>query len=145
MAPSEFSDASKDGAAPGPGGRPRAEIDLGLVERSAHIGCTNDEIVALLGIGRSTFYDRLKDDPELQAVIDRGRAVGRATLRRLQWQGAENGNATMLVWLGKNMLSQTDKIENSGTTDVNTRLIVELVGDARYDAGVAREKHAQSN
>ena len=55
MAPSEFSDASKDCTAPGPGGRPRAEIDLGLVERSAHIGCTNDEIVALLGIARSTF------------------------------------------------------------------------------------------
>ena len=123
------------------GGRPRAEIDLGLVERSAHIGCTNDEIVALLGIGRSTFYDRLKDDPELQAVIDRGRAVGRATLRRLQWQGAENGNATMLVWLGKNMLSQTDKIENSGTTDVNTRLIVELVGDAA--PAIEHEKQQQ--
>ena len=106
------------------------EIDLGLVERSAHIGCTNDEIVALLGIGRSTFYDRLKDDPELQEVIDRGRAVGRATLRRLQWQGAESGNPTMLIWLGKQMLDQKDKLENSGTMDTNTRLIVELVGDS---------------
>ena len=129
MALSEFLDATKDGTGPGPGGRPRVEIDLGLVERSAHIGCTNDEIVALLGIGRSTFYDRLKDDPELQEVIDRGRAVGRATLRRLQWQGAESGNPTMLIWLGKQMLDQKDKLENSGTMDTNTRLIVELVGD----------------
>jgi hypothetical protein len=72
---------------------------------------------------------RLKDDPELQEVIDRGRAVGRATLRRMQWQAAENGNPTMLIWLGKQMLDQKDKVENSGTMDTNTRLIVELVGD----------------
>ena len=110
-------------------GRPRAEIDLAIVERSAAIGCTVDEISALLGIGRRTFYDHLRDDPELQAVLDRGRDTGRATLRRMQWQGAESGNATMLIWLGKQLLDQKDKLENSGTIDTNTRLIVELVGE----------------
>ena len=39
------------------------------------------------------------------------------------------------------MLSQTDKIENSGTTDVNTRLIVELVGDAA--PAIEHEKQQQ--
>ena len=126
---SEFSDATKDGTAPGPGGRPRVEIDLGLVERSAHIGCTNDEIVALLGIGRSTFYDRLKDDPALQEVIDRGREIGKATLRRMQWAGAESGNPTMLIWLGKQMLGQKDKLENSGSIDTGLKVIVEFVGE----------------
>ena len=47
----------------------------------------------------------------------------------MQWQAAENGNPTMLIWLGKQMLDQKDKVENSGTMDTNTRLIVELVGD----------------
>jgi hypothetical protein len=29
-------------------------------------------------------------------------------LRRLQWKGAEAGNPTMLIWLGKQMLGQRD-------------------------------------
>jgi hypothetical protein len=106
------------------------EIDMGLVERSARIGCTNEEIVALLGCNRNTFYRHLKEDPTLKETIDRGREGGKAALRRFQWQNAENGNPTMQIWLGKQMLDQKDKLENSGTTDVNTRLIVELVGDA---------------
>jgi hypothetical protein len=141
----KFADSIKDGTGHGPGGRPRVEIDLGLVERSAQIGCTNDEIVALLGIGRSTFYDRLKDDPELQEVIDRGRAVGRATLRRMQWQAAENGNPTMLIWLGKQMLDQKDKVENSGTMDTNTRLWgVHLTGVRDLPPRAARRRSRQA-
>lgn len=30
------------------------------------------------------------------------------TLRRLQWKAAEGGNATMLIWLGKQLLGQKD-------------------------------------
>jgi hypothetical protein len=47
----------------------------------------------VLGIGRRTFYDHLRDDPDLQAVLDRGRDTGRATLRRPQWQRAEAGTS----------------------------------------------------
>jgi hypothetical protein len=111
-------------------GAPYLEIDMGLVERSARIGCTNEEIVALLGCNRNTFYRHLKEDPTLKETIDRGREGGKAALRRFQWQNAENGNPTMQIWLGKQMLDQKDKLENSGTMDTNTRLIVELVGDA---------------
>lgn len=55
------------------------------------IGCTADEIAALLGIARATFYLNLERDPEFQRVIDEARASGRATLRRLQWQRANGG------------------------------------------------------
>ncbi len=112
------------------GGPPKLEFDLGLVERSAHIGCTNEEIIALLGCGRMTFYRHLKDDPALQEVIERGRDRGRAALRRMQWHGAESGNATMQIWLGKQLLDQKDKLENSGTIDNRLKVIVEFVGDA---------------
>ena len=37
---------------------------------------------------------------------------GKMSLRRMQWQAAENGNSTMLVFLGKQYLGQKDKIEN---------------------------------
>jgi len=37
--------------------------------------------------------------------------AGKASLRRTQWKAATGGNSTMMVWLGKNVLGQTDKQE----------------------------------
>jgi hypothetical protein len=91
----------------GPGSSPT--IDQGIVERSAAIGCTRDEIAAVLGIGRSTFYRHLDSEEGLRDALEHGFAKGRATLRRAQWKGAvEDGNPTMLVWLGKQLLGQRD-------------------------------------
>jgi hypothetical protein len=97
-----------------PIGRPKAVMDLGVIERGASIGCSKDELAALSGFARSTFYKYLAEDPAVQEAIDRGAAKGQATLRRLQWKGAEEGNATMLVWLGKQLLGQRDSIAHTG-------------------------------
>jgi hypothetical protein len=90
----------------GPGSSPA--IDLGVVERSAAIGCTKEEIAAVLGIHRMTLHRHLEKDEGLREALEHGSAKGRATLRRLQWKGAEELNATMLVWLGKQLLGQRD-------------------------------------
>jgi len=97
-----------------PVGRPKAQLDLGVIERGASIGCSKDELAALCGFARSTFYKYLAEDPAVQEAIDRGASKGQATLRRLQWKGAEEGNATMLVWLGKQLLGQKDSIAHTG-------------------------------
>lgn len=34
-------------------------------------------------------------------------------LRQLQWKACESGNVTMLIFLGKNMLGQQDRIEET--------------------------------
>jgi hypothetical protein len=104
------------GPRPGEGGAPRKVIDLDVARRASSLGCTSDEIASLLGIGRRTFYDHLEKDEGLKEAIDEGRAQGRVTLRRLQWQQAHAGNPTMLIWLGKQLLGQRDKVdlENNG-------------------------------
>src|SRR5580700_2692665 len=91
-----------------PGGRPPAVIDLLTVERAASIGCTVEEIAAILGIARSTLFERKADDPAIEDAIEKGRGTGRATLRRLQWDKAQQGSDTMLIWLGKQVLGQRD-------------------------------------
>lgn len=96
------------------GGRPPKEIDYAAIERAASIGCSKEEIAAVLGIGRTTLYAHMENEPEIQEAIDRGLAKGKATLRRFQWNGAQEGNATMLIWLGKQMLGQRDKNELTG-------------------------------
>ena len=58
----------------GEGGAPRKEINIDVARRAASIGCTADEIAALLGIARATFYLNLERDPEFQRVIDEARA-----------------------------------------------------------------------
>jgi len=38
-------------------------------------------------------------------------------LRQLQWKSAEKGNVTMQIFLGKNILGQKDRIEESETEE----------------------------
>jgi hypothetical protein len=114
------------GPQPGEGGAPRKVIDLDVARRAASLGCTSDEIATLLGIGRATFYNHLKEDTDLKDALDEGRDQGRTTLRRLQWQQAQNGNVTMQIWLGKQLLGQRDKheVEQTGVQTVQMQHLV---------------------
>lgn len=89
-------------------GRPFMDVDADVVERAASIGCTYEEIAALNGVCRMTFYNHMMNDPELKEAYERGKAKGRISLRRLQWQGVQDRNPTMLIWLGKQLLDQRD-------------------------------------
>jgi hypothetical protein len=112
-------------------GRPRIEFDKKIIEGLARIQCTDEEIAAVLGVSADTIARRKNDDPEFLEFLERGRGNGRATLRRLQWQRAQNGSDTMLVWLGKNVLGQRDRPADEDAAAVTpVRVTVELVGNA---------------
>lgn len=82
--------------------RPKADIDAKEVYKLAQIGCKNEEIADWFGVSSDTISRRFA------AELSKGRSDVRMSLRRWQLQAAENGNATMLVWLGKQMLGQRD-------------------------------------
>lgn len=84
-------------------GRPPKEIDPKTVERLARIHCTLEEIASVCNCSVDTLHRRFAD------VIERGKESGKASLRRLQWKAARGGNVTMLIWLGKQMLAQSDQ------------------------------------
>src|SRR5687767_10832913 len=72
---------------------------------------TDEEIAAIVGVSHETFVRR-KREPEIAEMILQARSKGKASLRRIQYQLAENGNAAMAIFLGKNWLGQRDKIED---------------------------------
>jgi hypothetical protein len=108
-------------------------FDMDVMKRAASIGCTVEEIAAVLGMGRSTFYGQMERYPEIKEALEEARENGRATLRRIQWQRANAGSDTMLIWLGKNMLKQTDRTELLGKDGGALSLII---------TGVRREDDA---
>jgi DNA-binding CsgD family transcriptional regulator len=87
-------------------GRRRLAIDERIVEAMASIGGTDAEIADFLGCDPGTIRNRCAD------VLAKARASMRTRLRRAQFRAALGGNPALLIWLGKQMLGQSDKIEH---------------------------------
>jgi hypothetical protein len=96
-------------------------FDLVELEKLCAIYCTHEEIAAWFNVSPPTIhrrcadgrtkYEHGKERLTFKAIMERGYAKGRISLRRKQMQLAENGNATMLVWLGKMILGQHEVVE----------------------------------
>jgi hypothetical protein len=92
-------------------GRPKIEINEDQLEKLASILCTMEEMASFFGCSVDTLERNFAD------TIKKGKDKGRMSLRRLQFEKAQSGNTTMLIWLGKQMLGQKDKIETSENND----------------------------
>ena len=96
------------------GGRPKAVIDYLALEKMCAIQCTGEECAAILGVDYDTLNNRLKSDGHggFSEYFRQKSSGGKASLRRKQYQKAvEEGNPTMLIWLGKQWLGQVDRVE----------------------------------
>jgi len=93
-----------------PVGRDKKVIDPLDIEKLAALSATDREIAEFVGINEDTLRYNFKDQ------MAKGRAEVKISLRRAQIDLALKGNAVMLIWLGKNILGQTD---NPVNTDAN--------------------------
>lgn len=94
------------------GGRPQTQIDYKVLDGLCAIQCTEAEIAGVMHIDIDTLAAAILRDFGLSFsdYFEQKRAFGKSSLRRKQYQAAvEHGNVTMLVWLGKQWLGQTDK------------------------------------
>src|SRR5271168_4687540 len=120
-----------------------AEIDLAELERLSAMQCTDEEIAAWFGVTTRTI-ERRRKVKKFAAVMDRGKAKGRISVRRQQMKLLESGNATMGVWLGKQILGQTDEVQFHGNFNhiVSVSMpggSVEACAGAAVSAGVGRK------
>jgi hypothetical protein len=96
-----------------PVGRDKKVVDPDEVEKLAGIGCKDSEIADWFGIKQDTLRYNFADQ------LTKGREHMKQSLRRAQLHLALGGNAVMLIWLGKNLLGQSD---NPTDSDANSPL-----------------------
>lgn len=73
----------------------------------AAIGCNDREIARWFDINEDTLRYNFSD------IMEKGREDLKHSLRRAQIKVALSGNATMLIWLGKQILNQQEHPYNS--------------------------------
>ena len=93
------------------GGRKPIPINWDEVAKLLMAGSKGVQVAAYLGIGSDTLYDRCRKDigVDFSLYALEQRQKGNSLLLGKQYQVALSGNTTMLVWLGKQRLAQTDQ------------------------------------
>lgn len=80
------------------------KVDIEQAVELAQEGCSNAEIARILEVDPSTLTRHHR------AALEKARAEFGHTLRQLQIKRAKSGSDTMLIWLGKQYLKQSDKV-----------------------------------
>ena len=87
--------------------------------------CTKEDIAGFFHVSEKTiarFCQREYHKPFTE-VAEEYRSSGRVSLRRAQYAAAKAGNVQMLIFLGKQWLNQTDKVETNlhAEGDINVK------------------------
>ena len=103
-------------------------VTLDKIASLAVINATEREIASALRVSDETFLRFKREFPVVQQTLDANRGDGKISLRRAQWQAAvEDRVPSMMIWLGKNELGQSDKAEVSHDVNVTVlRALMEL-------------------
>lgn len=94
-------------------------VDLQALRQLASIGCTIEEIAQALGYSVAWLNKERERNPAAEMALQEGYANIRQSLRRAQIDVALKGNPQMLIWLGKQLLGQSDKQVTESKTEIN--------------------------
>jgi hypothetical protein len=118
-----------------PGQPPKLLPTKETLERIKGLGrimATTRECAAFFDVDHGTFLNFCKRHTIVKEILEDGAAVTRMSLRRKQIDKALEGNATMLIWTGKQYLDQHDRMEHTGKdggaikSEHNERITIDL-------------------
>ena len=94
-------------------GRKKVELDMEALKKACMVGCTQEDCANILQVSVRTIERRLKDDGwnNFDEFFKSHFDLTKQSLRHWQIQAARGGNVTMMIWLGKQFLSQRDKAD----------------------------------
>ena len=93
-------------------GRNKTVIPEAQVAQLAEYHCTNKEMADFFDVPLQTFMDNFRD------IITKHRIITKQRLRKKQLEVALKGDKTMLIWLGKQMLGQSENPISDESTQV---------------------------
>ena len=113
------------------GGRPSKLplINKEHFEGMCKIQCTKDEMCGIFNVHEETLTKWCHQEYSMgfSDIYKKLSSTGKMSLRRQQFKSAENGNVTMQIWLGKQWLGQTDKVESDNKNTQSINFIIESV------------------
>ena len=123
------------------------KLDLPLIERLAHVHCTDDEIAYCLDTSPDAFRALKDHHPELVATLAKGRADGKRKIRQYMWDSCaptydskgkmiKKGDPILLIWLSKNILGFKDSSEKH---TINENIDVKSIADLAMQASKINE------
>ena len=92
--------------------RPKKEIDKEQFEKLCGLQCTKEEVCYFFDLTDKTLERWCKETYHkgFSEVFREKREVGKISLRRAQYETALKGNASLLIWLGKQYLGQSENV-----------------------------------
>ena len=112
-------------------------INKNQFEELCAIQCTQEEIAAVFNVSRDTLMRWCLNtyNTNFATIYEEKRAKGKASLRRSQFNLAKT-NPTLSVWLGKQYLGQTDRVDiavKEEDDDPITKAIKESLNEKQTD------------
>ena len=105
--------------------------DFDDLEKLCMLQCTQEEMCAWFDIDEETLNKIIKKKYKVKSFSEFFKAKkgkGKVSLRRKQMETALSGNVSMLIWLGKQYLEQSDKQEKANSdTDININITREVI------------------
>ena len=93
-------------------GRPHKAIDEKILANLSQIGCTQEEIGSIVGISARTLKRNFAE------IITQYKEQGKASLRKKMYDKAvKKDNTMMQIFLSKNMLGMSDKVQQTNVTE----------------------------
>jgi len=108
-------------------GRPRFEITPEVCEKVENLsaqGLTVEQISLVLGINKSTMFDKQNEYSDFSDALKRGRGKGVANVTNALYTKAVDGDNTAMIFYLKNRAGWVDKQEVQST--VEQRHIIDL-------------------
>lgn len=96
--------------------------------------CTEEEIMAFFSVSKDTLIRWCKNTygVDFATIYKEKRQIGFASLRRSQFELAKT-NASMSIWLGKQYLGQTDKVDVGISSNEDDDLTKAIKGAFKND------------
>lgn len=103
-------------------GRPTIEISQTDFEKLCGINCTLEEIAGWFKCSVDTIerWSTRTYGVNFAEVYKKHSSQGKISLRRKMFETAIGGNVTMMIWLSKQHLGMSDKVEQKQNLEVKT-------------------------